>query len=155
MTSETSADDAVLVAALRRTWTHADPVPPQLCDAMVAAVAAADLGREYALLTLVDSAADAAVRGDADMFTMQFSDGRTSVLIHVTPCERDARRIDGWIDGDAAEVYLIRDDAQLRAEADGGRFSFEDVSPGIVRLRVVLAPVPGDAAELLTPRFEI
>ena len=80
-----AADDAAVFAALRRTWQHVDPVPVELIDDVVAAVASADLGREYALLTLVDSDATSAVRGDADMLTMQFSDGQTNVLVHTTP----------------------------------------------------------------------
>lgn len=157
MTSESTTDDAALFAALRRTWQGVDPVPEGLVDAMVAAVASADLGREYALLTLIESDATSAVRGDADMLTLQFSDGRTNVLVHITPAEHDRSRLDGWVDGDVTAVILIQDGAELQAVADGGRFSFDAVAPGISRLRVRLAapPEPGAAAELLTPRFEI
>lgn len=161
MTSEHStdaaADDAALFAALRRTWTDRDPVPAGLVDAMVAAVATADLGREYALLTLVESDATAPVRGDADMLTLQFSDGHTNVLVHVTVGEGGTRRLDGWVDGDVAEVQFIQEGAELRAESDGGRFSLEGVLPGISRLRVILTapPAPDTGIELLTPRFEI
>ena len=160
MTSEPQApepaEDAALFAALRRTWSDADPVPAELVDAMVAAVAAADLEREYALLVLVDSDATAAVRGDADMLTMQFSDGTVSLLLHITRSERGARRLDGWVDGDATAVGLIQEGDERRALSDGGRFAFDDVGPGIARLRVSLTP-SGDApaSELLTPRFEI
>ena len=156
MTAEALAD-AALFAALRHTWSAVDPVPEGLVDAMIAAVASADLGREYALLTLVDSDATAAVRGDADMLTLQFSDGRTNVLVHITPAERDTHRLDGWVDGEVAEVHLIQDDRSVRADTDGGRFSFEEIAPGISRLRIVLATPAetGAAAELQTPRFEI
>lgn len=170
MTSETRDEDAVL-AALRRTWQHLDPSPDGLVDGMIAAVASADLGREYALLVLVESDASGAVRGDADLLTMQFTDGATNVLVHVTAAERGERRLDGWVDGDAVEVRLEQEDVadvgvadeperhvtERRAASDGGRFSFDAVRSGIARLRVVLAapPQPGAATELLTPRFEI
>lgn len=157
VTSESMTDEAVLFAALRRSWRSADPVPEGLADAMVAAVATADLGREYALLTRVESDAVGEVRGDADMLTMQFSDGQTNVLVHVTHAERGARRLDGWVDGDVATVRLIQEGVETHAVPDGGRFSFEGVASGVSRLRVVLvaAPSPGAATELLTPRFEL
>lgn len=157
VTSESTADDAVLFAALRRTWGHIDAVPGELVDAMVAAVAGADLGGEYALLTLVESDAAGAVRGDAEMLTMQFSDGRTNVLVHVTHAEYGARRLDGWVDGDVDDVRLLQEGEETRAIPEGGRFAFDDVAPGVSRLRVVLAapPEPGAATELLTPRFEL
>ena len=157
VTSEPITDEAALFAALRRTWEHVDPVPAGLVDDIIAAVASADLSREYALLTWVDSDADAPVRGDADLLTMQFSDGRTSVLVHVTAGEQGMRRLDGWVDADSAEVYLLHEDTERQAVSDGSRFSFEDIPAGIVRLRVLLSapPHPGAPTQLLTPRFEI
>ncbi|GEP47008.1 MULTISPECIES: hypothetical protein [Microbacterium] len=157
MTSEMPAADAALFRALRRTWEAVDPVPADLVDRMVAAVATADLSREYALLTLVESDRLAAVRGDADMLTLQFSDGTTNVLIHVTAAESGARRIDGWVDGDALRVELVQDRATFPTVPEGGRFAFDDVPAGVSRLRILLAasPVPGTAADVVTPRFEV
>lgn len=157
MTSEPTPDDAALFAALRRTWSTLDPVPAGVIDDMVAAVASADIGREYALLTLVESAASGPVRGDADMLTLQFSDGHTNVLVHITEGEEGRRRLDGWADGDVADVHLIQEGVEVRASSDGGRFSFDSLTTGIARLRVVLlaAPAPDAGTELLTPRFEI
>lgn len=157
VTSEATGSDAVLLAALRRTWETVDPVPAEFVDAMVAAVASDDLGREYALLTLLDSDATSPVRGDADMLTLQFGDGKMSLLVHVTPAECDLHRLDGWVDGDVADVVLLAEGEERSADVDGGRFSIDAVPSGLCRLRVVLsaAPVPGAPAELLTPRFEI
>ena len=50
-------------------------MPADLVDRMVAAVAVEDLSREYALLTLVEGSTLAAVRGETDTATLQFSDG--------------------------------------------------------------------------------
>lgn len=54
-------------------------------------------------------------------------------------------------------MRLLQEGDVREATADGGRFSFDDLAPGIARLRVLLAapPVDGGSTELLTPRFEI
>src|SRR5690606_3050097 len=110
MNAESPAADAALFRALRRAWETVDPVPVDLVDRMVAAVAADGLAQEYALLTLVESEAATAVRGEADMLTLQFSDGTTNVLIHLTATESDRHRLDGWVDGPAQSVVLIQHD---------------------------------------------
>lgn len=149
--------DAALFRALRRTWEEVDPVPADLVDRMVAAVATADLSREYALLTLVSETELAAVRGDADALTLQFSDGTASVLIHVVPVAGGARRIDGWVDAPAVSIELEQDDASWSATPEHGRFAFDGVTGGMTRLRVVLEETTdaGAPAELRTPRFEV
>ena len=86
MEHEDFAADAALFARMRAAWEDVDPVPAGLVDRMVAAVAVEDLSREYALLTLAEGSM-AAVRGEADTATLQFSDGETSVLLHVTATE--------------------------------------------------------------------
>ena len=62
METEDFAADAALFARMRAMWQDVDPMPAELVDRMVAAVAVEDLSREYALLTLV-SGELAAVRG--------------------------------------------------------------------------------------------
>lgn len=155
--ADPTTDDDALFAALRRMWDGVDPAPAGLGDDMIVALATTDLSREYALLTRVESDATAPVRGDADLLTMQFTDGRTNVLVHVTAAARGARRLDGWVDGEVAEVQLLHEDEARHAASAGPRFSFEDVPTGIARLRVLLSepPHPGAPTQLLTPRFEI
>jgi hypothetical protein len=155
--------DAALFRALRRTWEDVDPVPVDLVDRMVAVVATADLSREYALLTLVSQSGLAAVRGDADALTLQFSDGTTSVLVHVVPAGTagkggpETRRIDGWVDAPAVSIELEQEGQTRTTVAEQGRFSFEGVTAGMSQLRVVLegATDAGAPAELRTPRFEV
>jgi hypothetical protein len=158
VTSDDPPTDAALFRALRRTWERVDPVPADLVDRMVAAVAADDLSREYVLLTLVDGDAfaetRAETRGDADMLTLQFSDGTTNVLIHVTRTESGVRRVDGWVDGAASTVELIQESEDFSAALDGGRFAFDAVPPGVSRLRIGLEP-SDRGAEVVTPRFEL
>jgi len=137
-------------------YSAVDPTPGDLADRAIAAVAATDLDRDFALLALVDSDATAAVRGDADMLTLQFSDGTTNVLVHVTVEGDGRRRLDGWVDGAASTAHLVREARETPVPVVDGRFAFEDVGSGVVRLRFALAPGDADRpTELLTPRFEL
>ena len=117
MDTEDFAADAALFARLRGVWEEVDPMPADLVDRMVAAVAVEDLSREYALLTLVEAPELSAVRGAVDTATLQFSDGTTSVLLHVTVGEEGARRVDGWVDAAALAVRLVQGDREWSAAA--------------------------------------
>lgn len=152
-----ATDDAVLFRALRDTWQQIDPVPDDLIDRMIVAVATADLSAEYALLTLVVDTDAVAVRGETDALTLQFTDGTASVLVHVVTDEKNRRRIDGWVDAPATEITLVQDDETWTTTPDHGRFSFEDIPAGMCHVRVLLdrTAEPGASAELRTPRFDV
>ncbi|MBW9111109.1 hypothetical protein [Microbacterium ureisolvens] len=155
MDTEDFAADAVLFARMRRMWEDVDPVPADLVDRMVAAVAVEDLSREYALLTLVEGTF-AAVRGETDTATLQFSDGTTSVLLHVTATEEGGRRVDGWVDAAALAIRLIQGDREWSAEpGEHGRFAFDEVTPGVARLRLVVRDADGSLRDFQTPQFEV
>ena len=155
METEDFAADAALFARLRSVWEAVDPIPADLVDRMVATVAVEDLSREYALLTLVEVPELSAVRGEADTATLQFSDGRTSVLLHVTVSEGGSRRVDGWVDAAALAIRLVQGEREWAAEAgDHGRFAFEDVRSGVSRLRLVVRSENGELHEFQTPQFE-
>ncbi|MFD6701047.1 MULTISPECIES: hypothetical protein [unclassified Microbacterium] len=156
MTVEEAAADAALFARLRSAWGMHDPVPAGLADRMVAAVAVEDLGREYALLTLVEQEGPIAVRGETDTATLQFSDGSTGVVVHVTTTEAHLRRIDGWVDGAVLVVRLTQQDREWTAElANPGRFAFDAVPTGLSALRLVLRGADGEPTEFRTPMFEV
>jgi hypothetical protein len=155
MDTEDFAADAALFARMRAVWEEVDPVPADLVDRMVAAVAVEDLTREYALLTLVEESL-AAVRGEADTATLQFSDGTTSVLLHVSLTEGGGRRVDGWVDASALAIRLVQGEREWSAEpGDHGRFAFEDVPPGVARLRMVVKDSTGELRDFQTPQFEV
>ena len=155
MVTEDFAADAALFARMRRMWEDVDPVPAGLVHQMVAAVAVEDLSREYALLTLVEGTF-AAVRGETDTATMQFSDGTTSVLLHVTATEGGGRRVDGWVDAAALAIRLIQGDREWSAEpGEHGRFAFDEVTPGVARLRLVVRDADGALRDFQTPQFEV
>ncbi|AMG83235.1 MULTISPECIES: hypothetical protein [Microbacterium] len=147
-------DDARLFARLRSLWREVDPVPAGLIDRMVAAVAADGLNREYALLTLVEGQLGA-VRGETDALTLQFSDGSTSILLHVTTTASGRRRIDGWVDTAAAEILLLQGERERRTTpAETGRFVFDEVPSGLSRVRLT-ATVGDETRTLETPQFEL
>jgi hypothetical protein len=155
MDNEDFAADAALFARLRLAWEEVDPVPADLVDRMVAAVAVEDLTREYALLTLVEGSL-AAVRGEADTATLQFSDGTTSVLVHVTVTEDGARRIDGWVDATALAIRLVQGEREWSTDSgEHGRFAFDSVPAGVSRLRLVVRDADGDMHDFQTPQFEV
>lgn len=156
METEDFAADAALFARMRSMWEVVDPAPADLIDRMVAAVAVEDLTREYALLTLVDGAQFAAVRGEADTATLQFSDGTTSVLVHVTATDDGGRRVDGWVDAPALAIRLSQGEREWSAEpAEHGRFAFDDVPPGVSRIRLVVRGDGDEIHEFQTPQFEV
>ncbi|MCT1363466.1 MULTISPECIES: hypothetical protein [unclassified Microbacterium] len=147
-------DDARLFARLRSLWGEVDPVPAGLIDRMVAAVAADGLNREYALLTLVEGQLGT-VRGETDALTLQFSDGSTSILLHVTTTASGRRRIDGWVDTAAAEIVLLQGERGRRTTpAETGRFVFDEVPSGLSRVRLT-ATVGDETRTLETPQFEL
>ena len=150
----TEREDAQMFARLRTLWGEVDPVPAGLIDRMVAAVAADGLNREYALLTLVEGQLGA-VRGEADALTLQFSDGSTSILLHVTTTASGRRRVDGWVDTATAEIVLTQGEkTRSTTPEETGRFVFDDVPSGLTRVR--LTTVIGDETRTLaTPQFEL
>ena len=156
METEDFAADAALFARMRAMWQDLDPMPAELVDRMVAAVAVEDLSREYALLTLVESSQFAAVRGETDTATLQFSDGTTSVLLHVTATEDGSRRLDGWVDAAVLAIRLVQGDREWTADpGEHGRFAFESVSAGVSRLRLVVRGDDGELHDFQTPQFEV
>ena len=152
--STTDHDDAALFAQLRSLWRDVDPMPATLIDRMIAAVATEGLSAEYALLTLVDQPLTA-VRGDADALTLQFSDGTTSILLHITRSAGGRHRIDGWVDT-AAGVIELEQGGRVRttAPSETGRFVFDDVPDGFALVRLTTRVGEQDRT-LSTPQFEL
>lgn len=156
MNTEEFAADAALFARMREMWSVSDPVPDDLVDRMVAAVAVADLSREYALLTLVESSQLAAVRGDGETATLQFSDGTTSVLLHISAPDDLTRRIDGWVDASALAIRVVQEVGEWAADpGEHGRFALEQLPPGLTRLRLVVRDSDGSMRDFQTPQFEV
>ncbi len=147
-------EDAALFARLRSLWSEIDPMPASLIDRMIATVAAEGLSAEYALLTLVEEPLGA-VRGEADTLTLQFSDGTTSILLHVTMSAGARHRVDGWVDTAAAEIVLTQGSlSRTTIPNETGRFVFDDVPRGLTRVRLTTR-VGDEVRVLATPQFEL
>jgi hypothetical protein len=150
----TEHEDAELFARLRSLWNEVDSIPANLIDRMIATVATDSLSAEYALLTLVDEPLGE-VRGEADALTLQFSDGTTSILLHVTTTASGRHRVDGWVDTASAAIVLSQGDGiRSTTPSETGRFVFDDVPAGLTRVRLT-ARVGDEDRTLSTPQFEL
>lgn len=146
--------DEDLYAALRDVWERHDAPAADLTERMIASVAIDDISREYALLTLENSL-EGAVRSEQSRLTLQFSDGDTSVLLHVSVTESGGRRVDGWSDPAVLAARLAQEGADRVAEIGSeGRFAFPEVDPGLATVRVIVRQ-DGELREFVTPQFEV
>jgi hypothetical protein len=127
-------DDAQLFGDLREMWQRTDPMPHDLPDRVIAAIAAEDLDLE--LLTLTASESVGVRGGEAQVLECTVDDLTLAVRISEEP--DGTRRIDGWTEG-VREVDLLADaeaDTRTTSVSDAGRFEFDNVPPGPVRLRL-------------------
>ncbi len=139
--SPRSADSAIL-ERLGRMWQDADPPPPGLADDLVAFVAAAGVGSEWAEMHLVMSDDLAGVRAASDTKTLEFELGAIALLVRVAPESSTTGRIDGWLTIEDADVptgtfvTLVADDGDRTTHVDdAGRFEFSGIRESPWRLR--------------------
>lgn len=124
-------DDRALFADLRAMWEHADPMPEDLPDRCIAAIAAEDL--DFELLTLTASVS-LAVRGDAQV--LECSTDEITLVVRLSDEPDGTRRIDGWSEGVDEVTLLTGSEDRTSAVTEAGRFEFDDVPSGPVRLRL-------------------
>ena len=56
----------------------------------------------------------------------------------------------------ALAIRLIQGDRDWTAEAgEHGRFAFDDIPPGVSRLRLVVRDADGELHDFQTPQFEV
>lgn len=148
------ADDAAWLDVLRQLWTEQDPVPPDLADRICAGLATVDLDTE--LMELVElSVTPAGARGEDRTRTVTFSHEAVSVMVTVDRGSGGSR-LDGWIiDGAGLRIELrielrVGSGPSRETVADqDGRFSFDGVPSGLVRL--VVHPTDGAQLRLVRP----
>jgi hypothetical protein len=138
--------DAEIMAGLGRIFGRLDPMPPVLDDAVILALATADLDAELALL--VDDARET-VRGNQSR-VLRFATATTTVLLSITAGDADRVRLEGWLDPAQEATITVRrgGGATSTTKADSfGRFAFDGLPAGSARVVAALA----DGGRLATP----
>lgn len=149
-TPDEGQDDAVW-EELGQMWRDADPVPADLAERVLVALAMDDIDTEYAMLHLVQRSTElVGTRSEDTAVTISFAAGDVVVTIHVSTLPGERRRLDGWVTaGGATGVDVVQKDHRLHASVDeAGRFAVPDVAAGPTRLTFAL----GDADADGTPR---
>ena len=127
----TGTDDDAVYADLREMWERVDPMPADLPDRVIAAIAADDLDLELLTFTAAESLA---VRGEAQV--LECSTDELTLVVWISDEPDGTRRIDGWTEG-VEEVTLLGGGVSRAAVVTvAGRFEFDDLPAGPVRLRL-------------------
>jgi len=135
------ADNARLLAELRRVL-GSDPPPAGLVERIEGLFGYRNLESALAELMDVSAAEPAGMRGGAAAARLDFELSDGSVALELAP-QRDS--IDGQVlAGDLTEVALERPGGIVATATvdELGRFTFDHITPGPARLRVV-AGAPG------------
>jgi len=152
---------------LRTMWELHDPMPADLVDKVLVAIATEDLDAEYELLHLMERAHElVGTRGAGDAYTVTFSRGEFSLLLRVgTRHEGDTerRRVDGWVTPPRPmTVKAAQAEHSWEATADAsGRFEFADLPGGLTRFWLSDDPEGIEASDdeasraFATPAFEL
>lgn len=155
------SDRDELYGNLAHMWSSRDPMPGDLVEKVLVALATEDVDAEYELLHLVErSRTLAGARGSGDdAITIEFSRGSFSLLLRVSPADADMKRIDGWVSpAKPMKVSVRREDRTWETSVGQlGRFELTGLPAGLVRVFLESDDGVDDAAEQLfaTPTFEI
>jgi hypothetical protein len=138
--------DTQLMGELRSLWERTDPMPATLPDQIIAAIAADDL--DFELLTLTAAEAVAVRGGEAQVLECSTDD--LTLVVRISESSDGTRRLDGWSEG-VHRVELLTDEGSRTATVtEAGRFEFDDVPTGAVRLRL-----HGEDKGFETPEIEV
>jgi len=147
-----------LLDELARGWSTWDPMPADLPDRILTAIALADVDDAYELLTLTtrsDSLLGA--RGNADDRTLiEFQADGVQVLVRVGEASGTGRRLDGWVEPAGLLGVTLRqaDAASTGRVTSASRFEFDAVPHGLSRLELELADADS-VRKFRSPHFEI
>jgi hypothetical protein len=144
--------DMAILDGVRQRWEAADPMPSDLVDRIQFAI---DLNAiDVEVSRLVELHEPVATRADEHPRLITFQSASLSIMVSFDPRIDGTQRIDGWITpGDAHRVELRSQQGSRFADADNeGRFSLEDVTPGVVQLVVHLA---GNSRRVITPSLDM
>lgn len=138
--------DGPLLRQIRQLYQTIDPVPDTLYTRIRFA-----LDLEHGLATLCADPGLAVARGPDQVRNITFECQTLTIAITITTTGTGRYRLGGWLAPPASLPAEIRSaGSRLRVSSDdGGRFVFEDVPTGEVRLAVL--PVSGASVELVDP----
>lgn len=147
-----------LLDDLAAAWRARDPMPDDLPDRILTALAMADLDADHELLTLTQrSESLLGARSSSDDRTLiEFQADGVQVLLRIALANGHGGRIDGWVEpGGLRGVTLLHGDDSVPGQVtSGGRFEVSQVPPGLARLELELTD--GDSTRRLrSPHFEI
>jgi len=135
--------DEELWTELAAMWEERDPVPADLAERVLVAIAMDDLDAKYEILHLVERSTElAGTRGGADTpVTVTFATDDVTVMMHVSVTAADRRRVDGWVAGPAVDSLTVVDSTGARTPVavDDGRFAIDDLPSVPIRLMLEFA----------------
>lgn len=139
-----------LLEEIRKLYEAVDPVPHALYTRIRFALDLDEVEHELATMC-ADLELTAAVRGSDYTRTMTFECRMLTIAVTITATDTDCYRLDGWIAPPAGLPVEIRSAVSCRQTSsdDGGRFVFEDVPAGEMRLTVL--PASGGPVKLVHP----
>ena len=147
--------DEQLWQDLAAVWEERDPVPADLADRVLTAIAMDDLDTEYEILHLVERSTEfAGIRGADAPVTVTFAADDVTVMVHVSTTGEDLRRLDGWVAGPPVASLTVIDStgARTAVEVEEGRFAVDDLPSGPTRLMLEFAE-PGRT--FITPEVQL
>jgi hypothetical protein len=124
------------LSQLAEMWEERDPMPVDLPDRVLVALALDDLDAEYEMLHLIERSKDlAGTRSVAEAVTITFAAGEFTVMLHVSPTTPGQCRVDGWVaPAQPMSVKVVQPSEQRTARVDAtGRFSIADLAMGLTR----------------------
>lgn len=124
--------DNGLMGDLREMWERTDPMPDDLPDRIIAAIAMDDL--DFELLSLTAAHALAVRGGEAQVLECSTDD--LSLVVRISDEPDGTRRLDGWSEGVREVELLSEHGSRITTVSDAGRFEFDDLPAGPVRLRL-------------------
>lgn len=155
------SDTDLTLRELARMWEERDPMPADLVDKVLVAIATDDLDAEYELLHLVERTRElVGTRGAVEVgeaFTVAFSGGEFSLLLRVSESGRNTCRVDGWVTpARPMKVTVSQRNKTYETVVDGlGRFELAKLPTGLTRFWLLA----GDTAEseklFATPTIEL
>lgn len=121
---------------LREMYEAYDPMPKDLVEKVLVAIATEDLDSEYELLHLVERTQElAGVRGVGDAWTLSFAGGPFSLLVRISTIGKGHCRVDGWVTPPRPMDVTITQNAKERRlrVSESGRFEIPKLPKGLTR----------------------